>query len=86
MIEWESTDHKYKIYHITRSNLIWNEMGKKYNLTQDYIDEVSHAILAHHGRLEWKSPVEPQTELAWLLHLSDNLSARMCDANTRKIK
>lgn len=37
---------------------------------------VEHMILSHHGRLEWGSPVEPQTAEAWALHAADMLSAR----------
>lgn len=42
----------------------------------DTIDAVTHCILAHHGRKEWGSPVEPQTIEALILHQSDMLSAR----------
>ena len=44
--------------------------------SQEWIDEVGHALLAHHGRLEWRSPVTPQTKLAFILHSADMLSAR----------
>lgn len=40
------------------------------------VDEVGHAILAHHGRKEWGSPVEPQTRLAFILHTADMLSTK----------
>lgn len=40
------------------------------------VDEVIHAMLAHHGRLEWGSPVTPQTRAAWALHLADMMSAQ----------
>ena len=79
MTEWESTDHKKKIYHIVKSYEVWNRMAEKHRISRKDADEVSHAILAHHGRLEWKSPVEPQTKMAWILHLCDNMSARVCD-------
>lgn len=77
MEDWRATEHKYKIHHITRSNIEWNFIAKYTNLPKVFIDEVSHAILAHHGRLEWHSPVEPQTKVAWLLHLSDYMSAKL---------
>ena len=38
---------------------------------------------AHHGIRAWGSPVSPNTQLAWLLHLSDNLSARLNDCDRR---
>lgn len=45
-------------------------------LSPEDIDEISHAILAHHGRREWGSPVEPATKLAFILHTSDMLSTK----------
>lgn len=39
-------------------------------------EEIAHAILAHHGRREWGSPVEPATRLAFILHTADMLSSR----------
>ncbi len=35
---------------------------------------VEHCLLAHHGRPEWGSPVEPQTVEANILHMADMLS------------
>jgi 3'-5' exoribonuclease len=79
--EWRAAEHKYKIHHICRSALVWQDAYTRfpYGLKQEHFDEILHAILAHHGRREWGSPVEPQTRLAWLLHLCDGLSARMDD-------
>lgn len=37
-------------------------------------ERVGHAMLAHHGRREWGSPVEPQTPEAFILHSADMLS------------
>lgn len=78
--EWHSVDHKYKIYHISRSVLVWHDAIKD-TVFSDIEDEVTHAILAHHGRREWGSPVECKTRLAWLLHLCDSISARMDDCD-----
>lgn len=86
--EWISTKHKYKIHHISRSCLLWNEALSKLNLDGNFIrkyrDLITHNILSHHGKREWGSPVEPQTKVAWLLHLSDSISARLYDVDTRK--
>ncbi len=76
---WCGTEHKYKIHHICRSALIWHDAAKENNVSECRENDVLHAILAHHGRKEWGSPVEPQTKLAWLLHLCDGISARMDD-------
>jgi hypothetical protein len=92
--EWQGTAHKRHIHHISRSALLWNETASKISqiaanssnsqykgLHQGVIDDVLHAILAHHGLREWGSPVSPNTQMAWLLHLCDGISARMNDAN-----
>jgi 3'-5' exoribonuclease len=45
-------------------------------------ESVTHAILSHHGRRDWGSPVAPNTREAWILHLCDGISARLCDCDT----
>lgn len=83
--EWRSTSHKTNIYHISRSGLIWSKAFDKFTptLPTEFHDNVLHAILAHHGRLEWKSPVTPKSRLAWILHLSDCMSARIDDCEKK---
>lgn len=76
-VYWESTQHKYQIHHIFRSACIWTDAARQHNYPEE---EVLHAILAHHGRPEWGSPVEPQTKLAHLLHNCDSISARLDDS------
>lgn len=36
-----------------------------------------HCILAHHGKLEWGSPVEPKTREAMVIHLADMIDSRL---------
>ena len=38
---------------------------------------LQHMILAHHGQLEYGSPVKPQTLEAVALHYLDNLDAKV---------
>jgi len=78
---WRKSTHARQTHHITRSALIWNEAKNKYNFP-DVEDEVLHAILSHHGRREYGSPVSPNTRLAWTLHLCDSISARLNDYGT----
>lgn len=79
---WGKSEHKRLIYHIPRSIIIWHDIIQKYpELTKKYEDRVIHNILSHHGQREYGSPVAPKTREAWLLHLSDSISARMDDAN-----
>ena len=65
-----------KIGHISAGATAFNKSADKYGLRHDLRDAVVHCILAHHGRREWGSPVEPQTVEALLLHQADLLSAR----------
>ena len=86
---WYGTLHKKKIHHISRSTLIWQEatlqFKEKYEwLNKEFIDEVLHAILAHHGLREWGSPVAPHSNVAWILHLCDGISARMNDWHKKR--
>lgn len=82
---WRSANHKYKIHHISRSSIVFNECFNKNPIPGVNADEVLHAILAHHGRREWGSPAEPKTRLAWLLHLCDGISARIDDVDKQEI-
>lgn len=84
--DWKKTSHKNKIHHITRSIIVWQEDAKIYGVDEESKDEITHAILAHHGHKEWGSPVEPQTRLACMLHCCDLLSARMDDINKLQLR
>jgi len=44
---------------------------------------IEHAILAHHGRKEHGSPIEPQTVEAYILHYADMLSVKFGPATKR---
>lgn len=77
--EWTSREHKYKIHHISRSAFVWRDAAKKHRMSDDFTDSVTHAILSHHGMREWGSPVSPRTRNAWILHLCDQMSARLND-------
>lgn len=75
--EWQPTRHKRIIHHIFRSAQIWIEAARA--LDSLFVDDVLHAILAHHGRREWGSPTSPASSLAWILHCCDMISARLDD-------
>lgn len=84
MLNWESTDHKYKIHHISRSVIFFADAANKENKSKAFTDAVIHCILSHHGFREWGSPVSPQTREAIILHEADNLSARLDDVYNPK--
>ena len=85
---WQGTIHKRRIHHITESVMAWDRAmqraieEKDIDNFDELHDSVTHAILSHHGRREWGSPVSPNTREAWLLHLCDGISARLCDCET----
>lgn len=74
---WSYTEHKHQIHHLSRSAIEWSLAVEKFPKYKPFADQVLHAILSHHGRREYRSPVEPQTKLAWILHLCDSMSARI---------
>ncbi len=79
---WESTEDKALVYHITRSAIHWSKAVDRHPRHKPLHDDVLHCILSHHGLRQWGSPVEPRTRAAWVLHLSDQMSARVNDADT----
>ena len=81
---WVAGEHKYKIHHISRSALMFqDEYIDAYGLPDEKSDDIIHAILSHHGLRELGSPVAPQTIMAWILHLCDNMSARSEECHVR---
>ena len=80
--QWIKSTHSRLIHHISRSAIFWNQVCTFHNFKYGkYADSVTHNILSHHGNREYGSPVAPKTKAAWLLHLSDSISARMNDAD-----
>lgn len=49
----------------------------KTRIDADVLARLEHAILSHHGELEWGSPKRPSTLEALLLHHIDNLDAKV---------
>lgn len=45
-----------------------------FGIPSSTVQHIQHCILAHHGRLEWGSPVVPATQEAFLVHHLDMLS------------
>jgi 3'-5' exoribonuclease len=87
--EWRYTEHHSMIRHVVRSfsnfvlsvepQTVWaHHLGAPPTAEQvANRAAIEHCILAHHGRKEWGSPVEPQTPEAWALHLAD-LTSVLC--------
>lgn len=74
--EYQYTDTAKYIDHLSDSYVTFCILASKFDLPKDIRTKVEHCILAHHGRKEWGSPVEPQTPEAWYVHLLDMISSR----------
>ena len=42
---------------------------------------LKHCLAAHHGKLEWGSPIQPSVPEAYLVHIVDKLDAEMFKYN-----
>ncbi len=73
---WITTNYQKTIGHICGSAAQFQATAINCGVSRTTIDAVVHCILAHHGRKEWGSPVEPQTLEALILHQADMLSAK----------
>ena len=73
--KYSITDYAKRIHHIQGSAIEFTVSAREQGVDESVIEQVQHCILAHHGRKEWGSPVEPQTLEALILHQADMLSA-----------
>jgi 3'-5' exoribonuclease len=63
--------------HIT---IMVNEIGKaadELGISGEEVMVLQHLVLSHHGKAEWGSPKPPLIKEAEILHLIDNLDAKM---------
>ena len=72
---WVNAPYKFNIHHIAGSHAEFYRQAHNV-LRLDTMRAIEHCILAHHGRKEWGSPVEPATPEALLLHQADMWSAK----------
>ena len=63
--------------HISISNAMIKETADRLHIEGEEITLLQHMILSHHGKNEFGSPVLPQVKEAEILHLIDNIDARM---------
>lgn len=54
-----------------------NGLKKKEGFDDGIHHHILHIILSHHGKLEWGSPIRPQTREATILHYADHTEAYM---------
>lgn len=72
-----NTEEGAKISHVILSN---NFLLKILDNFKDFPEKLKtdllHLILSHHGKIEWGSPITPQTPEAEILHLADLIDSR----------
>lgn len=74
----EFTDEGRLVGHVVLGLRMLREAlrSAKARMARDKLMLLEHAILSHHGELEWGSPKRPSTLEALLLHHADNLDAK----------
>lgn len=75
---WQTIQGKM-LRHIPESYHCFRNWASQCFMPWDRQVEIGHMILAHHGRPEWRTPAEPYTLGAQILHLADMAS---CHAMT----
>lgn len=70
------TDEGRLVGHVVASDVRVRDAARRTGLDTDVLLKLEHAILSHHGELEWGSPKRPATFEALLLHHVDNLDAK----------
>ncbi|MBR6179927.1 MAG: HD domain-containing protein [Prevotella sp.] len=72
----ETRDYKYLLGHIFISaNRLYADLKEK-KIPEAEINHIVHIVLAHHGELEYGSPVKPCSQEAVIVNILDNLSAK----------
>jgi len=70
------TDEGRLTGHVVLGAMRVREAARRTRLDRQTLMKLEHAILSHHGELEWGSPKRPSTLEALILHHVDNLDAK----------
>lgn len=65
------------IGHVVLGVQIVHAAGSRSGVSPQLLTRLEHALLSHHGELEWGSPKRPSTLEAMVLHHVDNLDAKV---------
>ncbi len=77
-LEADYTDAGHFIGHIVIGwDMVRNAISGIKNFPHELQQKLEHIILSHQGRYEWQSPKQPAFVEALLVHLIDNLDAKM---------
>ena len=72
----ETQQLKYLLGHIFISaNRLYTELLRR-GVSEEETNYITHIVLAHHGELEYGSPVKPCSQEAVIVNMLDNLSAK----------
>lgn len=63
--------------HISIGAELVEETGERIGTPREKLTVIVHIILAHHGQPDYGSPVVPKTAEAYVLHVLDDLDAKM---------
>lgn len=72
----EPTKYMYLLGHIYMSAQMLQIVLSNAHIEKEEINLIVHCVLAHHGELEYGSPVKPATPEAKLVNYLDNISAK----------
>ena len=75
-VEGEKLENGFLLGHIYMSANYLNNLLRKLDIDKREINFIVHCVLAHHGQLEFGSPVLPCIPEAQLLNYIDNISAK----------
>lgn len=77
-MEAEYTDSGNFIGHIVIGrDMVQTAARKIKKFPKELLQKLEHIILSHQGRFEWQSPKQPAFPEAMLVHLIDNMDAKM---------
>ena len=77
-LEATYSDEGNLIGHIVLGRDIAIEAAKRIKgFPEDLLQKVEHMILSHQGQYDWQSPKKPKFKEALLLHLIDNMDAKI---------
>lgn len=71
-----NSDYALLGHHSIGSELVSEYIENIDSFPKDLENRLRHLILSHHGKLEWDSPIEPQTNEALILHYLDMIDSR----------
>jgi 3'-5' exoribonuclease len=72
----EFTDEGRLIGHVVLGAQRIHRHAARIRMQKGLLHQLEHAVLSHHGELEWGSPKKPSTIEALMLHHIDDLDAK----------